>query len=273
MRLPRVQRARRLQDRAVALDRLDFARDGRDDPVADFVEDEEGVVRLLIEDLRPDDPGGARLREFDRDGEAIALALQRSADDIVDVQHPAGLFRADAPLAECEDGALRNDEKASQLGKPGDHVVGEAAGRAAMGRRSRRSVRQTASPQWMRGAAQRSTLSGAPSGAARARRSSPGPSRAPSPCALAARQISRMARAIEALGLEQSRRRRQMLLSLPDAAAPGERVQKNLVDALVERRELEPFLQISEHLLAGRACRRDVPAARRGSRESGAAGP
>ena len=44
MRLPRVERARRPQDRAVALDRLDLAGDRRDDPVADLVEHEEGVV-------------------------------------------------------------------------------------------------------------------------------------------------------------------------------------------------------------------------------------
>ena len=45
MRLPRVERARRLQDGAVALDRLDLAGDGRDDPVADLVEHEERVVQ------------------------------------------------------------------------------------------------------------------------------------------------------------------------------------------------------------------------------------
>ena len=74
MRLPRVERARRLQDRAVALDRLDLAGDRGDDPVADLVEHEEGVVQLVIEDLRPDDAGGARLGELDRHGEALAAA-------------------------------------------------------------------------------------------------------------------------------------------------------------------------------------------------------
>ena len=96
MRLPGVQRVRRLQDGAVALDRLDLAGDRGDDPVADLVEHEERIVALLVEDFRPDDAGGARLGELDRHGEALAATLHRSADDVVDVQHPAGLFRADA---------------------------------------------------------------------------------------------------------------------------------------------------------------------------------
>jgi hypothetical protein len=67
MRLPGVQRARRPHDRAVALDRLDLARDGRDDPVADLLEHEESVVQLVVEDLRPDDAGGA-VSELDGNG-------------------------------------------------------------------------------------------------------------------------------------------------------------------------------------------------------------
>ena len=46
MRLPGVERVRRPQDGAVALDRLDLAGDRRDDPVADLVEHEERVVQL-----------------------------------------------------------------------------------------------------------------------------------------------------------------------------------------------------------------------------------
>ena len=42
-------------------------------------------------------------------------------------------------------------------------------------------------------------------------------------------------------------------------------------DAPVERRKLEPLLQIAEHLVVRNACRRDAPAGRRGSRGSGAA--
>ena len=44
MRLPRVERARRLQDGAVALERLDLAGDRRDDAVADLVEHLQRVV-------------------------------------------------------------------------------------------------------------------------------------------------------------------------------------------------------------------------------------
>ena len=53
MRLPRVERVRRPQDGAVALDRLDLAGDGGDDPVADLVEHEERVVQLVVEDSPP----------------------------------------------------------------------------------------------------------------------------------------------------------------------------------------------------------------------------
>ena len=133
MRLPRVERVRRPQDGAVALDGLDLAGDRGDDPVADLVEHEEGVVERVVEDLGPDDAGGARLGELDRDGEPLALALQRAADDIVDVEHPAGLLGRDAPLAQGEHGALRDDEQAAQLGEPGDHVVGETVGRLRPG--------------------------------------------------------------------------------------------------------------------------------------------
>ena len=52
--------------------RLDLAGDGCDDPVADLVEHEECVVQLVIEDLCPDDAGGARLGQLDRHGEALA---------------------------------------------------------------------------------------------------------------------------------------------------------------------------------------------------------
>ena len=155
MRLPRVQRVRRLQDGAVALAGLDLVGDRRDDPVADLVEHEERVVELVIEDFGPDDPRGPRLGQFDRHGKALALAPHRSADDVVDVQHPAGLFRTDAPLVQREHGALRDDEQASQLGEPGDHVVGERVGSRRRGHRSRWTGRRTASPRWRRGEVRR----------------------------------------------------------------------------------------------------------------------
>src|SRR3546814_7166175 len=95
--LPGIQRVRRPQDRAVTLDRLDLVCDGRDDPVPDLVEDEKGLVELLVEDFRPDDPRGAGLGKFDRYGDALAAAAHRSADDIVAVQDPADLFRRHTP--------------------------------------------------------------------------------------------------------------------------------------------------------------------------------
>ena len=55
------------------------------------------------------------------------------------------------------------------------------------------------------------------------------------------RQASRIGAAVETLGLEQPGRRRQMLLALADPAAPGERIQQELVHALVKWRERQPF--------------------------------
>ena len=133
VRLPRIERARRPQDGAVALDGLDLARDGGDDPVADLVEHAECVGRLLVEDLRPDDARGPRLGQLDGHGEALAVAPHGAADDVVHVQHAPGLFRADAPFVQGENGALRDDEEAAQLCEPGDHVVGERIGRATPG--------------------------------------------------------------------------------------------------------------------------------------------
>ena len=89
----------------------------------------------------------------------------------------------------------------------------------------------------------------------------PGPAAQLSACALRCPPRVANRRAIEALGLEQPGRRRQMLLALADAAAPGERVQQDLVHAPVERRKLEPLLQIPERLVVGDAARRDAPAA------------
>src|SRR6185295_4676028 len=102
MSFPRVQRGRWLQDRAIAFDRLDLGYDGRDDPVADFIEDEEGIVEFLVEDLRPDDMSSSRLGQFDRHTHALAVAAHGTAHDIVDVEHPACLLRANAPLVQCE---------------------------------------------------------------------------------------------------------------------------------------------------------------------------
>jgi hypothetical protein len=63
-----------------------------------------------------------------------------------------------------------------------------------------------------------------------------------------------------------------MLLSLPKPAAASKRVQKKLVDALVERRKLEPFLQICERFIAGYGFDEVLQRAR-GSCEIGGAAP
>ena len=68
-------------------------------------------------------------------------------------------------------------------------------------------------------------------------------------CALAACHASRIGSAIEPFRLEQPDGRRQVLLALANPAAPAKRVQQDLVHALIERRELQPLLQISERLV------------------------
>ena len=68
--LPRVERAWRPEDGAVALNGLDLARNRGDDPIANLLEDEECVVELLAEVLGPDDPRGARLDQLDGDSQA-----------------------------------------------------------------------------------------------------------------------------------------------------------------------------------------------------------
>ncbi len=128
MRLPRIQRVRWPENGAVPLDEFDFVSNGSDDLVADLVEHEKRVVCFIVVDLRPNDMGCARLHKLNGNGEAVILALQRSTDDIVDIKHPAGLFRCDAPLAQGKDSSLGNDKEAPQLGEPRDDVVGETVG-------------------------------------------------------------------------------------------------------------------------------------------------
>ena len=74
MRFPRIERVRRPQDGAVALAGLDLAGDGRDDPVADLVEDQERIVELVLEGFGPDDARGSRLGQFHHHGQSAALA-------------------------------------------------------------------------------------------------------------------------------------------------------------------------------------------------------
>ena len=58
---------------------------------------------------------------------------------------------------------------------------------------------------------------------------------------------------IEAFGLEQPHGRRQVFLAFPNPAEPDEGCQKGPMDMLVERRELEPLVQISERFIVGNA--------------------
>ncbi|HVU04967.1 MAG TPA: hypothetical protein VHE30_24620, partial [Polyangiaceae bacterium] len=68
IRLPGVERARRLQQRALALGRLDLLGDGGHDAIDDRVHHGERVARRGVELVRPDDARAVRLRELDHDG-------------------------------------------------------------------------------------------------------------------------------------------------------------------------------------------------------------
>jgi hypothetical protein len=110
---------------AISLAHFYFLVDGRDDPVADFVKHEQRIVEFVIKDLGPHDAGGACLGQFNRDDNPVARTANRTAGHIIDVQHPPGLLRTDAPLMQCEYGPLRDDEEAPQFGEPSNHVVSE----------------------------------------------------------------------------------------------------------------------------------------------------
>ena len=127
---PGIQGIRRLQQGPVALDGLDLAGDRGDDPVADLVQHEKGIVELPVEDLRPGDARCPCFDELYRYAEACALPLDRSGHDVVHVERPSGLH-VGTVLMQGEHRALRNDEQAAQPGEPCDHVMGETVRAAA----------------------------------------------------------------------------------------------------------------------------------------------
>ena len=152
-------------------------------------------------------------------------------------------------------GALGDDEQAAQLGEPGDDVVGEvaagvaqrAAGAGPLDERHHGDGGATsrAGGDHALGARGRSRGCNDRFGRARLRRRGAAtfcsgglPRRAQGP-------------GVEPLRLEQLHRRRQVLLALANASATAERAEHGLVHALVEGRELQPFLQIFERLVGG----------------------
>ena len=92
--LPSVQRVGRPQHGAVALDRFDLARDRRDDPVADVIQDRKDIVLPAIEILRPKDSRRSGLDQFHAHAEATLPPSHGSAGDVVDVEPSAGFFGA-----------------------------------------------------------------------------------------------------------------------------------------------------------------------------------
>ena len=131
VRFPRVERVGRPEHGAVSLAQLDLARDRRDDAVADLVEHGERVGARHVEGLGPDHARAACLGQLDRHGQSVRRTANRSAGDVIDVQHAAGLFGAEAALVQREHGALRDDEQAAQLREPRDDVVHERVAGAA----------------------------------------------------------------------------------------------------------------------------------------------
>src|SRR4051794_17412394 len=60
-------------------------------------------------------------------------------------------------------------------------------------------------------------------------------------------------RRVKALGFEQSCRGSEMFVAFADLTMPGEQVEQNRMDALIKRREFEPFAEIPEYLVVGGA--------------------
>src|SRR5262249_32276370 len=160
-------------------------------------------------------PGAARLGQLDGNGKALALRPHRSADDVIDIENPAGFFGSDAPLVQCEHRPLRDDEEAPQLGEAGDHVVGERVCRPAPDRGRWGTTDER--PDGNRAAA-RYRCGGFAAAFDRDYRRCPG--RVPG---VADRG------AIEAIGFEQPGGRRNMLLGLANPAAPREGGEEDLV--------------------------------------------
>src|SRR5690606_13056374 len=100
--------------------------------LSDVVEDEERIVQPEIELVRPNYPGGSRFYQFHRHRYAAGTAPQNASREIVDIEPPGSVLRSDTLLGKCEYRASGDDEKAPQLGKPGDDVVGKSFGQAGL---------------------------------------------------------------------------------------------------------------------------------------------
>ncbi len=129
--LPRVERARGLQDRPVALRRLDLLGDAGDHAIDDGVERVEGPLRGRLQLLSPHDGGVARLGQLDDDEDPPVLRPHRAADHVLHGQDAAGFVSAEAALAERVGRTPGDDEEDAQLGQPRDDVVRQAVGEPA----------------------------------------------------------------------------------------------------------------------------------------------
>lgn len=204
----------------------------------------------MIEDFRPDDASGAHLGKLNRHAELLSSVVQQPADDIIDIEDPAGILWRDPLLAQSEDGALRDDEKAAQLGKLRDHIMREAISRPS---RDARASGLAGEGHHRDGCPARLDQHAFSAGAARGLyRHGRGCTGLREAVSLGPGGAPRLAKGpvIEPLGLEQTGARRELLLALANAAAPRKRCQQRLMRALVERRELQPFLQILEDRIA-----------------------
>src|SRR5580698_3098766 len=115
--LPGVQRVGRPQHGSVTLDRFDLARDRRDNPVADVVQDRKDVVLPAIEIFRPNDSRGGGLDQFDAHAESARPPPHGSAGDILDIEPSAGFFGAYPSKAKGKDRSLGDNEEVPQLGE------------------------------------------------------------------------------------------------------------------------------------------------------------
>ncbi|HUH86277.1 MAG TPA: hypothetical protein VLX85_16835 [Stellaceae bacterium] len=249
---PSVQGIGRLEKRPVSFHHLYLRGNRRDDAVADSVEHREGVVELVMEPVRPDDPRRANLDELNPDGYATFAASHASAGDEIDVQPSTGILRPDASFRQREDRASGNDEEIPQFGQAGDDVVGEAIGEAAA----------NAFPAYLfeeRHDRERSAASFASSG----RRGvgsglRPWPESGPGVAhmgrsTLFARPPGRpYRREVQAFGLEESRRGGEVLLGLADPSLPRQLAQEHRMRGAIKGSNLDPLLQMGGCFVAPR---------------------
>ncbi|MGV7213056.1 hypothetical protein SO180_07060 [Bradyrhizobium sp. UFLA05-112] len=126
VRLPRVERGRRHEQRTVAFDNVNFRIKTRDDPRGQQRRRSEGIDGVAAEFVNPEDAIALGVDELDRDKIFPAVASQMAGRNILRVHNPGG--RRGRLAAQRKSRTAGNDADASQLGKTKDDVACDAVG-------------------------------------------------------------------------------------------------------------------------------------------------